>query len=67
MTRTLGGAEMKGREAYAKGAGRLENPYKDRRTERGHVTWSRGFRKAWFEGWDYAEKRRLKNPEGTPT
>lgn len=45
-------AERKGREAALTGVRRRDNPYPDHRTDRGSVTFARGFRRAWFKGWD---------------
>lgn len=47
-------ARERGQAAALAGEPRSANPYEDRRTERGGVTWSRGYRRAWFEGWDEA-------------
>ena len=50
MSRQTDTAFRKGMTARRDGAGRLENPYRDLRTDRGGVTFSRAFRKRWFEG-----------------
>lgn len=44
-------AKERGVDAARKGLRRL-CPYEDKRTYRGGVTFSRGLRKAWFEGYD---------------
>jgi len=54
--KALLGAYRKGREAYAKGASRDQNPYPDVRTSRGHNTFSRAFIRFWYEGWDDAHE-----------
>lgn len=53
-------ALRKGEAAAAEGRSRSDNPYVDWRCANGHgVTYARGFRRAWFEGYD----RRLRNGE----
>lgn len=44
-----------GREAFLNGKDRLSNPYTDKRTVAGYVTYSRAFRRAWWKGWDEAK------------
>jgi len=53
--RALKGAYRKGREAYADGQPIERCPYPDWTTARGSVTFSRAFRRYWFE--DYEELR----------
>jgi ribosome modulation factor len=52
--RALKGAYRKGREAYADGKPIERCPYPDWTTARGSVTFSRAFRRYWFEGWEDA-------------
>ena len=49
-------AERKGREAFAEGKTRMDFPYRDGRTARGSITWSRAYIRAWQRGWDEAAK-----------
>jgi ribosome modulation factor len=49
--------EIAGARARQKGVPRAKCPYKDLRTTRGAVTFSRAFRTAWFNGWDKEDKR----------
>jgi hypothetical protein len=51
----LAAAYQKGRKAAQEGKPRL-SPYGDLRTYRNAVTWSRGFIRAWLEGFDYERK-----------
>lgn len=44
-------AWRKGYEAAEGGQPASANPYQDKRTDSGKVTFSRAFRKAWAEGW----------------
>lgn len=48
------GAMRKGIAARAAGALRSTNPYRDKRKLDGRLTWSRAYRKAWFDGYDGA-------------
>ena len=52
--RALQGAFVKGYDARFDGTRSSANPYPDRRTDRGAVTWSRAFRRAWLAGWQAA-------------
>jgi len=47
-------AKQKGREAALAGLPRDTCPYLDHRTDRGTITWSRAFQRAWLEGYDQA-------------
>jgi ribosome modulation factor len=49
-------AERRGRVAYQAGKPRTTCPYPDHRGASGHVTFSRGFRKAWLKGWLEAKR-----------
>lgn len=61
MSKTLDGAERKGREAAMAGAKRSSNPYGDVRADyRSSATWSRAFQRRWFEGFDN-QKRELRD------
>lgn len=56
-------AYLKGREERHLNLPR-RNPYPDVRTPaHNHVTFSRAFRKAWFDGWDDADKILRRRPE----
>lgn len=44
-------AQEKGRQAFREGIPRTHNPYPDKRTHSGRVSWSRSFRRAWWYGW----------------
>ena len=57
---SLDSAERKGRRAAREGKTEDACPYKDRRTDRGAVTWSRSFIRAWLKG-HRQETDRLKN------
>ena len=57
MSKQLKTAERKGRNAARAGRTEEDCPYKDRRTERGAITWSRAFRRAWFKGFRNEKKR----------
>jgi ribosome modulation factor len=48
-------AERKGKEAANAGLTRDACPYRDRRTYKGTVTFSRAFRRAWMKGWKSAQ------------
>jgi len=52
-------AKQKGREAAMAGLPRDTCPYLDHRTDRGTITWSRAFMRAWLEGYDQALAERL--------
>ena len=58
MNSALVAAWAKGRKAARMGKPRTANPYVDHRNARGHVTWSRAFRKEWFEGYDAEVSKR---------
>lgn len=49
-------AEEKGRLAFRAGKPREANPYPDNRTDRGSVTFSRGYRTRWDSGWRAAQR-----------
>lgn len=51
-------AYWRGARAFIEGAPRTACPYPDHRTDRGSVTFSRGYRTAWRDGWDAAEYAR---------
>lgn len=48
-------ANMKGQLARYRGEPIESCPYHDHRTNRGAVTWSRGFFRDWCAGWRYAD------------
>ena len=53
MSKAMDGAKRKGREAAQAGKSRNSNPYDDKRGGYNNmVTFSRAFRKCWFEGFD---------------
>ena len=52
----LQGAFRKGYLACGVGEPITCCPYADRRKRDGLLTWSRAFRAAWKEGWDYAKR-----------
>ncbi len=52
------GAWRKGYQAFLGAFPSTKNPYRDHRTLHGGVTFSRGFRKFWADGWACAEKDR---------
>lgn len=52
----LAAAEEKGRQAAREGKPRTACPYGDNRTYRGAITWSRGYIRAWLEGYDNERK-----------
>jgi len=54
-TRAFRGARKKGFEARRAGKPKV-SPYGDTRTDRGSVTFSRAFHRAWIEGWETADK-----------
>lgn len=56
--KALAGAQNKGMAAGLAGKPTTACPYGDVRTNRGHVTWSRAFRRAWLQGWDVGHRRR---------
>lgn len=49
--RALRGACRKGFDARAESKPRID-PYEDKRTWRGSLTWSRSFTRAWLDGYD---------------
>ena len=49
-------ARRKGHEARRNGESREACPYRDTRNEMNQVTFSRAFRRAWFEGYEQREK-----------
>lgn len=56
-TPALRAAFKKGHDAAVAGMSRDACPYKDHRTTRGAVTFSRAYRKAWLKGFaEYNEK-----------
>lgn len=59
MKRTaIDGAYLKGVTAGLAGDPVDACPYDDRRKLCGRLTWSRAFRTAWFDGWNYARDNR---------
>ncbi len=46
----------KGAAAYDEGRPLDACPYRDHRTDRGHITFSRAFRAAWRDGWRDRER-----------
>jgi hypothetical protein len=54
--RALRGAYVKGWRAHMAGDSPGAYPYRDSRTSRGAITWSRSFIRAWLDGWDAAER-----------
>lgn len=52
----LRGSYRKGMEAYFAGDAITECPYRNKRTPRGHLTWSRSFIYAWEDGWNDAKR-----------
>lgn len=44
-------AQQNGCKAWDAGKSLDDCPYPDLRTDRGSVTWSRSFRRAWIKGW----------------
>lgn len=57
MSKAHDGAETKGRLARLAGKPRDACPYKDKRKANGRLTGSRGFRNAWFAGWDNMDQK----------
>lgn len=57
-SKSLRGAFLKGADAAVCGEPIDANPYEDKRTWRGAVTWSRAYRSAWRDGWEYARADR---------
>ena len=49
------GARYRGYSDRMQGCAVAANPYPDRRTRLGRVTFSRAFRRAWAEGWTIAD------------
>lgn len=62
INRAVIGAYRKGKKAKADGLPVTACPYKDTRTYRGGITWSRTFMNAWWDGYQgkdgYEEKPR---------
>ena len=56
--RALRGAFLKGVDAGLAGEPITACPYQDKRKPSGLISWSRGFIKAWDDGWDYATTNR---------
>mgnify|MGYP002738704299 CR=1 FL=1 len=50
------GAFLKGYRAHQTGAALTDCPYADCRKSSGGLTWSRAFRSAWRDGWDWSRK-----------
>jgi hypothetical protein len=42
---------MKGRKAYLDGLSLHDNPYSDKKTDAGKITWSRAYIWCWHDGW----------------
>jgi len=57
--RAMRGAFKKGMTAYLTGQSDTACPYRDRRNFDGRLTWSRAFRKAWQDGYQYAKDFRV--------
>jgi hypothetical protein len=57
MNKSFLTAMRKGREAFHAGQKRNDCPYRDVRTDHGAVTFSRGFMRAWLEGFDDAARK----------
>lgn len=56
-TGSFAGAYRKGYQARKEGRTRLACPYKDlRRQYHNGQTYSRAWRKAWFDGWEKADR-----------
>jgi hypothetical protein len=51
------GAFRKGYAAGVEGVPSHKNPYRDKRTYRGGITYSRAFMRAWYDGWCAATGR----------
>lgn len=62
--RSLQGAFRKGMQAAQDGETRDTCPYRDKRKPDGRLTWSRAYRTAWFDGFDFAGKRALADTGG---
>lgn len=60
------GAYKKGVEAYRQQVPLRLCPYPDHRTNRGSITFSRAFRRAWFEGWHDARTDAIEKLETLP-
>ena len=56
MSKQTDAAKEKGRIAYLEGKTFKDCPYWDHRTVNGKVTFSRSYRKAWFDGFKQAQK-----------
>ena len=54
MSRALKGAWYKGVHAGLVGQPQEACPYEDKRKHDGRLTFSRAFRRAWFDGWEHA-------------
>lgn len=54
----LDGAYLKGVHARLAGEPLNACPYEDKRKPNGRLSWSRAFRNAWRDGWEYAEHDR---------
>ena len=54
--RALRGAFDRGQRDAAAGRSPKDCPYNDARKDDGRLTWSRGFRTAWFDGYAYTPK-----------
>jgi len=52
-------AFMKGRQARLDGKPASDNPYDDKRTYRGSVTFSRAWWRSWKEGWEVISRDAL--------
>lgn len=59
-TRAYDGARRKGVEAARMGKPESACPYADHRTDRGTITYSRAFMRAWFDGYRSVKKERTK-------
>lgn len=58
MSRALWSARMKGLDAGLAGEPIESCPYQDKRKLDGRITFSRAFRRAWFDGWNEATNDR---------
>jgi ribosome modulation factor len=56
--RALRGAFLKGAAAHLAGENLGACPYDDKRKPSGRLSWSRAFRNAWRDGWEYARADR---------
>ena len=61
MSKQVDAAKQKGREAARAGKREWDCPYPDYRTDRGGVTFSRAFRRAWLKGF-----REVAGSQGAP-